>query len=74
MEEYFTKADLRKRGWAEALIEKFLPQPDKKETNPYNKNYSEMCLYSVKRVKSIEWSEAFREALKNRRKPGRKRA
>ena len=70
--EYITKDGLKKRGWTDSLINRFLPEPDKRETNPDNSRWHKMCLYSIERVRSIEdRSREFYEAKKKIRKRGK---
>lgn len=60
---YVTKQMLKDRGWTETLIRRFLSYPDKEEPNPVNKRGATMKLYLISRVRNIENSPEFEEAL-----------
>jgi len=69
---YITKQDLKKRpGWNIRLIEQFVPVPDKLEENPHSKYYPDMCLYSLSRIRGVEWTDEFHQVRKTKR--GRKK-
>lgn len=58
-------SDLKKiREWTDALIKRFLGQPDRIKTNPYFPCKSPMKLYALKRVRTIEATDDFKEAAK----------
>lgn len=52
-------SELKRRGWTDGLIKKFLPTPDDTKTNPIFKCAAPMKLYKIKRVVKIEKSEQF---------------
>ena len=56
---FICNSELKKRGWTEGLIKKFLPKPDETKTNPIVKSSAPMKLYKIKRVERIEKSEKF---------------
>ena len=55
-----TKSTLKKRGWTEALIARFLAEPDKECDNPHYKCDPPMKLYRLKRVGRAEASVRFK--------------
>jgi hypothetical protein len=66
---FITKTELKARGWTDGMINKFMPEPDKKQENPKYQRAPQMCLYSVIRVTDIEHSQEFHEAfIKQRRR------
>jgi hypothetical protein len=58
MSEYFTVAQLKKRGWTNLLIVKYLGEPDELRQNPHRKGTSHpMKLYRRSRViNAQEWA------------------
>ena len=52
--------------WTEALIARFLGDPDDYAPNPKNPDWAPMRLYSVQRVDAVEWSREFRAASQER--------
>ena len=56
---FICTSELKKRGWTDGLIKKFLPKPDETKTNPIVKCAAPMKLYKIKRVERIEKSEKF---------------
>lgn len=61
---HMTKQMLKKRGWTETLISRFLSYPDEEEPNPVRKGGAPMQLYLKSRIREIESSEAFEKAIK----------
>jgi hypothetical protein len=58
--EFITKTDLISiRKWTERLIKKYMPVPDAIKNNPHFRRASEMKLYKISRVESIEKKELF---------------
>jgi hypothetical protein len=55
-----TKSDVLKRGWTEAILARFMPDPDRLAPNPRFKCSAPMRLYSTVRIERIERSEEFR--------------
>jgi hypothetical protein len=53
---------LKERGWTEALIKKFLGEPDVLKTNPRYKSAAPMRLYNTDRVEECEQSQDWQEA------------
>jgi hypothetical protein len=62
-DQYFTKPELRKRGWTDTLIERFLSEPDESRPNP---DGGQMALYLRSRVLTEEESKAFQESKAKR--------
>lgn len=54
-----TKSELKKRGWTDAMITRFLPEPDETKPNPHYRHAADMKLYQVKRVVRIEKTKRF---------------
>lgn len=59
MEKYICRKAIIKRGWTEALIDKFLPTCDKLEENPHHKNAAPMQLFLQDRVIMKEKNSDF---------------
>ena len=58
--EFITKTDLISiRKWTDRLIKKYMPVPDTIKKNPHFRRASEMKLYKISRVESIEKNEQF---------------
>ena len=58
--EFITKTDLISiRKWTDRLIKKYMPVPDTIKNNPHFRRASEMKLYKISRVESIEKKELF---------------
>ena len=58
--QFITKTDLISiRKWTERLIKKYMPVPDEIRNNPHYGRASEMKLYKISRVESIEKNEQF---------------
>lgn len=62
MEEFVIKSKLVERGWTDALVTKFLPEPDQTKSNPRYRSAAPMKLYLKERVEKIEATEQFKEA------------
>ncbi|MBR8833831.1 MAG: hypothetical protein DSM106950_07255 [Stigonema ocellatum SAG 48.90 = DSM 106950] len=58
-QDYFSKANLKERGWTDTAIVKFLGEEDKKAANSHNR-YSSVCLYIKSRVITIEGTPEFK--------------
>jgi hypothetical protein len=67
MTSYFTKTELRKRGWTETLIDRFLPEPDEERVNPHYKSGPPMSLYLQDRVLKKEKNKTFQAAQTKRK-------
>ena len=52
--KFLSLADLKKRGWSDATIRKFAPEPDDTEINPAYQSAAPMKLYLLARIKRIE--------------------
>ncbi len=61
--EFLIKTDLKKRGWTDSLVQRFLPEPDETRVNPHYRSGPPMRLYRLKRVKSVEKRRDFQAAL-----------
>ena len=58
--QFITKTDLISiRKWTDRLIKKYMPVPDEIRNNPHYGRASEMKLYKISRVESIEKNEQF---------------
>ena len=58
--EFITKTDLISiRKWTDRLIKKYMTVPDTIKKNPHYGRASEMKLYKISRVESIEKNEQF---------------
>ena len=58
--QFITKTDLISiRKWTDRLIKKYMPVPDEIRNNPHYGRASEMKLYKISRVESIEKNEHF---------------
>lgn len=57
--ELFSVPDLKKRGWTNGLINRFLPEPDDERVNYYNRSGSTMELYLISRVETAERKTDF---------------
>ena len=56
--EFITKTDLiSKRKWTDALLKKYMSEPDLIKNNPHYGRASKMKLYKISRVESIEKNE-----------------
>lgn len=65
LDEFFTKTDLKRRGWTESIIKKIGIKPDKTKPNPIYKNAPEMKLFNKTKIQELETSEKFKSLLKN---------
>lgn len=72
MDEFFTKANLKERGWTDGLVSRFLPAPDKTKPNPQFRSAAPMRLYAQDRVERVEATEDFKAA--QAKANGRKRS
>lgn len=59
-EYHYTMADLKRRGWTEALIREFMPVPDDTVKNPWYRSAPPIRLYLHIKVAQIEQSEEFK--------------
>lgn len=60
----YAQSELKdERGWTDALVRKFLGQPDELKTNPYYKKAPKMKLYSLARIEKAEQTQEFKLAL-----------
>jgi len=60
MKDFFTKSDLKTRGWTESMIDKLLGQPEKFGQNSHKKSTS-VYLFLSSRVLEVEGSQEFKE-------------
>lgn len=63
MSEFVSLAGLRERGWTDALVRRFLGEPDKLARNPHYRKAAPMRLYLLARVVSAEGADEFKAAL-----------
>jgi hypothetical protein len=61
--EMLITSDLKKRGWTDALIRKFLQPPDQTTKNPRYSSKAPMKLYLLTRVVRVERTRAFKQEL-----------
>ncbi len=47
-------SELKRRGWTDSLIRKYLPEPDGIEANPHHPGGAPMRIYRIQRVEAIE--------------------
>ena len=66
--KYFSKPELRSRGWTDSMIKRFMPEHDYECVNPFFKSASKMKLYLQDKVIKIEETEDFKTALSLGRK------
>lgn len=71
--EYFSQADLVRRGWTLLAITTFLGDPDGQQENPIHPRGAPMRLFKATRVFAVERSPEFM-AWSDKRKPRRKGA
>lgn len=71
-EEFYSAAELRRRGWTEAMIKQLLDRHDKTAPNPHHPRGASMKLYAIARVKEAESTDEYREALETARRRGRR--
>jgi hypothetical protein len=61
-ERVFSVPDLRKRGWTDAAIRRFMPTPDDTRPNPYySRAAAPMKFYFSNRVKRLERTKGWQE-------------
>lgn len=72
----YSKKALKQRGWTDAMIKHFAPQPIRFEINPNYRSAAEVPVYNEKEIIKIEESDIFKEYInKNKkRKEGAKKA
>lgn len=71
MSDYITISTVKRRGWTELAIKKWLGEPDKIAKNPHGRNAPPMKLFSLGRVEEIEKGEEWLEwnnKTKNKRR------
>lgn len=75
-DDYFTKSELRERGWTETGIKKFLKSPDRHIENHLYPNAAPMGLFKKSRASRIENSNEYKEWVKRneRKKEGAHKA
>ncbi len=56
---YVTRSTIKERGWTDALIEKFLPDPDREAPNPHYRSGAPLRLYDLARVERVEKYKRF---------------
>jgi len=72
---YYTKTELKERGWTESIIKKMEITPDLFKQNPYYKSSPAMKLYSIESIKKLEKTEQFiklKEKSEKRKKSAKK--
>ena len=57
------KAHVKKRGWTDTLIERFMPAPDETRPNPKYQKAAPMKLYRLDRIERLEASQEFQDDL-----------
>lgn len=63
-DEMLTKTDVKARGWTDALIHKFLGDPDGTARNPrYRQKGAPVLLFLKRRVEAAETSEEFKTEM-----------
>jgi hypothetical protein len=56
-------SDIKRRGWTDSLIRKYLPLPDRTAPNPHHPNGRDMRLYAIWRVETAETSAEVQEQI-----------
>lgn len=56
--DFYSTSELKKRGWTERLIQKYLPEPDSSAPNPYRRTGAPKRLYRPSKVHAIEAADA----------------
>jgi hypothetical protein len=60
----YAQSELKdERGWTDALVRKFLGQPDELKANPYYKKAPKMKLYLLARIEKAEQTQEFKLAV-----------
>jgi hypothetical protein len=54
MNDYYTTADLKERGWTDSIIKQHLGKPDGARTNPQGWFRARIELFAVHRVHELE--------------------
>ena len=62
-EELIKHSDLKGQGWTDAMVRRFLVEPDKLVPNPHYPKAAPMRLYAVARVEEAKSTDEYREAL-----------
>jgi len=62
-DDYYNKSDLKRRGWTDSLIAKFLRDADASRENPKYRNAAPQQLFQIARVNRAEESDEFKVAL-----------
>jgi hypothetical protein len=63
-EQLFSIPQLKKRGWTDTAVKRFLPQPDDTRPNPYYSNAGgPMKMFLIPRVEQIEATVDFQDWL-----------
>lgn len=62
VDDLLGRPQLKKRGWTDGLIRRFLPEADGSRPNPHYRSAPPMLLYRLERVEAIEASAEFQEA------------
>jgi hypothetical protein len=65
-EEFLPVSDIKKRGWTDALIARFLGRPDDTRVNPHYRSGPPMRLYKLDRIERVEASTEYREVQRGR--------
>ena len=60
---FLTKTELRRRGWTNTLVERFLPTPDGQAPVNHWKNYRGQDIFASVKVWNVEQTEAFAQAF-----------
>lgn len=72
VEEFYSLDDLKCIGWTESMVNQLLGKPDKMAPNPHQLRGPSMKHYAVARVKKVESTDEYTEALKTARRLGGK--
>lgn len=65
---YFTKTQLKERGWTDKLIRDLLGEPDKLKVNYHYLTGPKIQLYEQQRAEKLESDDAWKKAQENREK------
>ena len=58
MTDYYTTANLKKRGWTDSIIKQHLGKPDDVHANPQGRLRARIKLFAVDRVHELEFGRA----------------
>lgn len=57
--DYLNKSELKKRGWTDVAIERFLPEPERTVSNPYHRTGPRIKHWLRRTAEAVERTEEF---------------